>query len=123
MLYDARMAITREQLVCMLDGEIAAISDIGLREQVRAMLVEPAPMRCAWDYGVPGETYSCWKVAADISVGIVYCEDGFGPGSPWGLVWLSEGVPNMGQDSGWFATFCEAAGDLLDLTPASPDVD
>lgn len=119
-LYARSMAITRERLIGELEGEIAAIGDSSLQGSVRAILIEPTPMRCAWDYGQPGETYSCWKVAEERvrGVGIVRCEQGFGPRTPWGLVWLHEPTPAMGQDSGWFSTFREAAADILDLPPA-----
>jgi len=114
------MAITREQLIHELEGEIAAVADLNLRVRVNAMLTEPMHMACAWDYGLPGETYSCWKVAEDASrgVGIIHCEQGFGPQTPWGLVWLREPTPAMGQDTGWFSTFREAAADILDLPAA-----
>ena len=118
------MAITREQLIRELEGETAAVADFKLRGNVQAILIEPVLMSCAWDYGVPGETYPCWKVAENQKrgVGIVRCDQGFGPRAPWGLVWLREPIPAMGQDSGWFSTFREAAADILDLPPASLNV-
>jgi hypothetical protein len=123
-LYARPMAITRERLTGDLEGEVAAITDPDLRGSVLALLTEPVLMSCAWDYGLPGESYPCWKVAEDQSrgVGIVRCEQGFGPRTPWGLVWLQEPTPTMGQDSGWFATFREAAADILDVPPASLNV-
>ncbi len=64
-----------------------------------------------WDYGVEGEQYVCWDVLEHHAsgTGIAYCESGFGPRSPWGLVWL-EHSKNMsiGMDSGWFTTFLQA---------------
>lgn len=118
------MAITRERLVGELEGEIAAVGDVNVRGSVEAILIEPVLMSCSWDYGIPGETYSCWKVAEDKGrgVGIVRCEQGFGPQTPWGLVWLHETTPSMGQDCGWFSTFRGAAADILDLPPASLNV-
>jgi hypothetical protein len=38
---------------------------------------------------------------------IAYCEYGFGPHSPWGLV-SSGKHQSMGMDSGWFKTFLDA---------------
>ncbi len=114
--------ISREQLVEILERELAAIEDPKARQQIGTVLVEPTPMRCGWDYGPPGQTFPCWKVGRDPdgqSVGIVYCESGFGPESPWGLVWLHEAIPSMGQDTGWFPTFREAAGDVLDIPRSS----
>jgi hypothetical protein len=48
-------------------------------------------------------------------VGIVYCEQGFGPRCPWGLIWQDEDLPNMGPDSSWFSSLAEAAADALDM--------
>jgi hypothetical protein len=117
-------AITREQLVGKLDSEIAAISDAGVRASVEALRVHPTLMTCEWGYSRPSEIYPCWKVAEDTvhGVGIVHCEQGFGPRTPWGLVWLHEPVPAMGQDSGWFSSFRETAADILDLPAAALNV-
>jgi hypothetical protein len=114
--------ISREQLIEILEQELAAIEDVQARQQIATVLVDPALMQCGWDYGPPGQAFPCWKVGHDPegrSVGIVYCESGFGPRSPWGLVWLHEAIPSMGQDSGWFQTFREAAGDVLNIPPSS----
>jgi hypothetical protein len=117
------MAIDRAQLIRLIEGELAHIKDARWRARIRDALVEPVFMHCAWDYGSPGETYPCWKVLEEPhpgSAGIVYCEQGFGPKCPWGLVWLREAVPTMGQDSSWFPSLSEAAADLLDMPPSSP---
>ena len=82
-------------------------------------------MRCAWDYGEPNETYPCWMVVGEPNVqnvGVIYCDHGFGPRKPWGLVWLKETTPSMGMDSGWFSTVREAVADILELPPASLNV-
>ena len=115
------MEADQPKLAQQLETEIAAISDTVLRSRVQSILVEPAPMRCAWDYGEQGVTYPGWKVAVDPEaqqIGIVYCDYGFGPGRPWGLVFLRDDIPSIGMDSGWFSTFREAAADILDI-PAS----
>ncbi len=118
------MAIDQAQLTRLIQGELAQIKDDQLHAQVSDALIEPVLMQCEWDYGSPGERYPCWKVLEEPNsgpVGIVYCEHGFGPRCPWGLVWLSEAVPAMGQDSGWFPTFREAVADVLDMRPSSPE--
>jgi hypothetical protein len=63
-----------------------------------------------WDYGTPGEAYQCWLVLADRSsnAGITYCESGFGPATPWGLVSVQGRYTSMGMDSGWFKYFLDA---------------
>jgi len=111
------MSVDPARLRKLLEDEIQCISEANLRTRVRSILVEPTLMKCGWDYGQAEETYPCWKVVEQQRVGIVYREHGFGPSSPWGLIWLRERVPSMGQDSGWFPTFREAAADLLNVSP------
>src|SRR5260221_7478632 len=64
-----------------------------------------------WDYGAPGESYPCWLLLAHrpSNTAIAYCEFGFGPATPWGLLFL-EGTQHMsmGMDSGWFDCFLDA---------------
>ena len=65
-----------------------------------------------WDYGEKGQQYPCWMVLNDVghSAEITYCEFGFGPKCPWGLV-SSGATPkdqSMGMDSGWFTSFLGA---------------
>ena len=66
-----------------------------------------------WEYGAPGEQFPCCVVLAELksSGAIVYCEDGFGPRNPWGLISLRTDEPkymSMGMDSGWFPTLMDA---------------
>lgn len=123
--YQHRMKTDRARLQRLLENEMAVIDNSDLQARVKALLIEPVFMRCAWDYGAPDETYPCWKVVGEPAVdtvGIIYCEQGFGPTCPWGLIWMNEAVPSMGKDSGWFRSFREAAADLLDLPPSSLNV-
>jgi hypothetical protein len=106
----------KAQLIGLVDAEVAAISHQGLRQSVERSRIVPIPMRCAWDYGEPGQTYECWKVLAPAgNIGIVYCDRGFGPRCPWGLIWQDQTIPEMGQDSGWFPSLVEAAADIFDV--------
>ncbi len=120
-LYDQESIPDRRELDSSLERELSMITDLSLRQEVRLLLGEPVLTRCEWEYGVPGETFPCWKIAESPTkrVGIFYCEMGFGPKNPWGLVMLGAPIPAMGQDSAWFPTFREAAADILDLPPAS----
>jgi hypothetical protein len=107
------MPIDAETLKAMIDRELECLSDARVKEQIRPLLVEPKPILRDWDDGKPGEQYTCWAVLndRDSNTGIAYCENGFGPGSPWGLVWLGshdEKHLSIGMDSGWFSTFLEA---------------
>jgi hypothetical protein len=50
------------------------------------------------------QTYPCWIVLehAPSNTAIAYCAEGFGPGCPWGLLFLEGEHLSMGMDSGWF---------------------
>jgi hypothetical protein len=54
-------------------------------------------------YGPPGQKYTCWTVLEHrpSNTGIAYCEEGFGPSFPWGLIFLSGPHMNIGMDAGW----------------------
>jgi hypothetical protein len=62
-----------------------------------------------WDYGEVGQQYFCWIVLEEAlgEYGIAYCNEGFGPKNPWGLVSLEENS-SMGMDSQWYPTFIQA---------------
>jgi hypothetical protein len=95
----------------MVDGELAQLSDGRVVAHVRALLVEPTVAMRHWDYGREDERYPCWTVLrhSASNTGIAYCEHGFGPRSPWGLVFLeAEGRPSIGMDCSWFTTFLHA---------------
>jgi hypothetical protein len=82
--------------------ELALVRDDVVRDALLAQLLQPEVHLRNWDYGAAEERYPCWTVAKDpaCDLAIVYSEHGHGPGSPWGLVSLS----NLwfGMDAGWF---------------------
>jgi hypothetical protein len=115
------MPIDAETLRTLIARELGHLSDERVKEHIRHLLVEPEAVMRDWDYGNPGEQYLCWTVLndSDSNTGIVYCESGFGPRNPWGLVWLgSEDAKHMsmGMDSGWFPTFLDAFFDSFAAT-------
>jgi hypothetical protein len=93
----------------LIGRELAGLHDERVIRHIRAHLVEPMPELRTWDYGEPGQQYTCWIVFrhAASNTGIAFCEQGFGPSRPWGLLWIGgEGNPlSIGQDSGWFENF------------------
>ena len=93
--------------------ELATLNDRRVIAQLRSFMVARVPQMRAWDYGAAGDAYPCWLVLAQKSqnTGIAYCESGFGPRMPWGLLFL-EGTEHMsmGMDSGWFDRFLDAYG-------------
>ena len=94
----------------LVERELAAISDPPVRDLVHRLRVEPSPVDRDWDYGAPDERFECWTILehGPSNTGVAYCDAGFGPTFPWGLVFLSGRHMNIGMDSAWFATL-EAA--------------
>lgn len=119
------VTVDSAHLVKLVEDELRMVRDSAVRDQIQALLVNPAKRDCRWDYwewdkAKYEETYPCWTVMTDTAGGrlaIVYCEHGFGPACPWGLIRMDEDTPSMGQDSGWSSTFLEAAAEILDLPP------
>ena len=103
-----------EKLKDLIERELRGVRDERVVGLIRGLLVEPKLVLRGWDYGQPNEQYPCWDVLDDSAgsdTGIAFCEHGFGPRCPWGLVGMSEteGQPSsIGMDSGWFPTFMEA---------------
>jgi hypothetical protein len=107
------MTIDADTLKTLVDRELEHLSDARVMAHFRSLLVEPKAVLRNWDYGEPGEQYACWAVLNDndSNTGIAYCESGFGPRNPWGLVWLGSDEHRgmtMGMDSGWFTAFLDA---------------
>jgi hypothetical protein len=84
------MPVEAPQLTTLIETEFARLGDDRMASHVRSLLVEPAEVVRAWDYGEPGDKFVTWIVLSDqarSNTGIAYCEYGFGPRSPWG--WCS----------------------------------
>ncbi len=113
------MSVTAATIKQLISEELENIIDKRVQVHIRSLLIEPTPILRDWDYGAPGEQYVCWGVLNHelSSTGIAYCESGFGPECPWGLVGLSEkrGM-SIGMDSAWFRTFMEAFFDSFAAT-------
>ena len=95
--------------------QVARISQPELLEALRPLLVQPRCEQRPWDYGAPDQTYPCWIVAEHqgSNTGIAFCESGFGPSCPWGLLFLHGPHSSMGMDSQWFASLEEAFRDSM----------
>jgi hypothetical protein len=106
------MAVDPETLKSLIERELESLSDARVLAHIRGLLIEPEVVLREWDYGKPGEKYPCWTVLEHppSETGIAYCEYGFGPRCPWGLVSLeeSEEVGSIGMDSGWFTSLLNA---------------
>ncbi len=115
------MPLDAEHLKRLIQNELARVHDKRVRTHIQSMLIEPHAILRDWDYGPPGQQYLCWMVIKDTVTftEIGYCENGFGPTCPWGLV-SSEDGDTMGMDSGWYTTlmgayFESAAATLLPI--------
>ena len=97
----------------LVEKELASIADAGLVQRARELLVVPYSVTRDWNYGESDEAYVCWTVLENPkhNIGIAYCEQGFGPIHPWGLVFLSGPHMDMGMDSEWFGSFERALRD------------
>ncbi len=139
------MTVSPVLLLEHVDKELSAIGDRRVAEHVRSLLVTPKIVVRGWDYGRESEEYPCWFVLEhpQSNTGIAYCEYGFGPSDPWGLVFLS-GTEHMtiGMDAGWYPNFlgayfessaaadlpiwrvfCESIGGHYPGTPLTPEGD
>lgn len=105
------MPIEAKKITAMLQKEMQRFTVEAKREKVRALLVTPRCEDRGWDYGEIGQAYPCWIVVehAPSNTATAYCEHGFGPKNPWGLLSLSPSGAHssMGMDCGWFSHFDE----------------
>jgi len=66
-------------------------------------------------WGYADKVFPCWIVFEHraSNTGVAYCEEGFGPKKPWGLLWLNGDYPYMGDDTQWFARLGDAVRDTF----------
>lgn len=102
--------MNKEAVQLLLKSELESISDELVLNQLRTLLVEPRCELREWDYGEEGQKYPCWIVAdhPPSNTCIAFCDQGFGPTCPWGLLFRTGEHQNMGMDSGWFANLEDA---------------
>jgi len=93
-----------------LESELNVILDKAVLVVLKPMLVNPRCEMRDWDYGEEGQSYPCWIVAEHhpSNTCIAYCEHGFGPSYPWGLLFIAGEHLSMGMDSGWYASLEDA---------------
>jgi hypothetical protein len=103
------MVTNTDTLKALVEDELARMADARVTSHIRSLLTEPKPVLRDWDYGEKGQQYVCWIVLEDHAskTGIAYCESGFGPKAPWGLIFLEQDS-SIGMDSSWFTTFLQA---------------
>ncbi|WP_087119388.1 hypothetical protein [Brevundimonas sp. SH203] len=110
------MPISSADVAVLINRELSVLADDQAKQAVLRGLIDPRPVALDWEYGNPGQQFEGWVVfdhEAESDTFIVYCEHGFGPASPWGLVFAiaHQGRRSMGMDSGWFRSFMDAFRD------------
>jgi hypothetical protein len=116
------MPSTADDISKLVATEISRISQADLARRIRELLVA---IRCEpreWDYGEPDQTYPCWIVAEhpESNTAFAYCEYGFGPRIPWGLLSIEGQHMSLGMDSGWFISLEEAFRDSFAWEGTNP---
>jgi hypothetical protein len=100
----------------LVKSEMERITNPIVKNALEDILVNPIQHMRKWDYGTKGEEFVCWTVAIDKNsdTALVYSDYGFGPESPWGLVFQS--YLYFGMDTGWFTNLKDS---FLDSTMSS----
>jgi hypothetical protein len=106
------MTVSTNDVSRLVDMEIARASSLVRAALMRRLLVAPRNELRSWDYGL-NVSYPCWIVGEHhpSNTAFAYCEQGFGPRCPWGLLNLSGEYLSMGMDSGWFSSMEDAVMD------------
>lgn len=104
------MAVDEAAIAARVADELARIADEQVVAALRKYLIPPRSCLLDWDYG-PEAQYRGYVVAEfpEKGTGIAYSEYGFGPTSPWVLIWLDR--PGFGMDSSAFTTLADAFAD------------
>lgn len=107
----------------LVEREIMNMTDPRIAQRIRELLVSPYPVERTWDYGTPGEQFTCWTLLEHppSNTGIAFCSQGFGPSNPWGLVFLSGPHMSIGMDSGWFGSLEDAMRESMAWEGSNPE--
>jgi hypothetical protein len=99
----------------LVERALTTVADLAVIELVRKLRVEPYPVEREWNYGAPGQKYVCWTFFEhpESNTGIAYCEHGFGPEYPWGLVAIRGPYMSMGMSDGWFPSLDQAVRESM----------
>ncbi len=89
----------------LIDSEVNLILDHRVIELIRMYQIEPRLENREWDYSKDLTTYPCWIFwdHPESNTCIAYCNKGFGPTCPWGLLFISGKYLSMGMDSSWYS--------------------
>ena len=106
------------EITALVQLELKKINDPLVQSTILSLLISPSLHQRTWEWDRNENKFPCWTTIQDnrTDTSIVYCEHGFGPKTPWGLVFISKDF--FGGDFSWFRTmeqaFCDsfAASDL-----------
>jgi hypothetical protein len=103
------MAATASKVSELVEQQLSRVIDPRTGALIRSLLVPPRCEFRPWDYA-PDTEYPCWIVAEHGSSGtcFAYCEHGFGPKCPWGLLWIRGEHLSMGMDCAWYDSLEDA---------------
>lgn len=93
----------------LIEAELKSVGDATVVGSLKLLLVDPYRVMRNWDYA-ESQQYACWIVAEDrgTNTAIAYCDQGFGPTAPWGLLNLESEFNEMGPDSCWYSRLEDA---------------
>lgn len=104
--------MTPASVAALVRDDMRALHDARVMEHVTSLLVAPPrPLRLAWTYGAAGEAFDGFLLLDHprSGTGIAYCRHGFGPATPWGLIFTGrESPPSTGMSDGWYPRFLDA---------------
>ena len=94
----------------LIQIELTRITKIECSNAIRSMLIEPRCELRDWDYSIEATAYPCWIILdhQQSNTCIAYCEQGFGPACPWGLMCISGPWLSMGPDYQWYSRLEDA---------------
>lgn len=115
--------LTADQVSYLVREELDNITDPALLKRIHELLVAPYPVERDWDYGRAGEKFTCWTMLehSPSNTAIAYCQEGFGPSDPWGLVFLSGEHMGIGMDGAWFSTLESAVRESMVWDRPNPE--
>jgi hypothetical protein len=100
----------REEVDEILVSEISKIAQPDLITTIESRRITPRSEIRDWDYSPKDAQYECWVCVEDISSKscVAYCQEGFGPTYPWGLLELHGDNASLGMDAQWYRTLEDA---------------
>ena len=104
--------MTSADIAVLINDDMSAMHDVRVVAYVGSLLITPPrPLLLGWVYGASEDVFEGFLVLDHPKSGtaIAYCQQGFGPATPWGLISTTHGLPpSMGMSDGWYPRFVDA---------------